>query len=169
MDTRRYIYQYSCLSCVFRVASWTGVVMCCILTTSITQVEFYSIWSLSNGNKRLFTPEKNSLGLVSLCCLLKIKLLRKNIVDVATKPHPSHPELNFIPFYITKCVFKWIQEVILICKITPTLFLCVAYKPPLSPGTELNFIQFSYFIVDTRGNMHMENALTLNYYNICQT
>lgn len=44
---------------------------------------------------------KNSLGLVSFCCLLKIKLLRKNVVYVATKPHPS-PRAEF---YITKCVF----------------------------------------------------------------
>lgn len=47
--------------------------------------------------------------------------------------------------------FKWIQEVILIWKITSTfkLFLCVAYKPPISPGTELIFIQFSMILLWT--------------------
>lgn len=117
--------------------------MCCTLTTSITQVEAFQM-----KTRGLFTPEKtvlfrcvafwksNCSGKILFCC------------HQATSITQSWILFQFISLNVS---FKWIQEVILICKITPTLFLCVAYKPPLSPGTELNFIQFSLTLLWIQG------------------
>lgn len=163
MDTRRYIYQYSCLSCVF---SFCLLNRCCDV---LHPNHLHHTLKPFKWKQEVIYTWKNSLGLVSLCCFWNSNCSGK-ILFMLPPSHIHHTQSWILFHFISLNVsFKWIQEVILICKITPTLFLCVAYKPHLSPGTELNFIQFSYFIVDTRGNMHMENDLTLNYYNICQT
>lgn len=124
--------------------------MCCILTTSIRLnfIPFEAFQMETRGYLHL----KKIASVLFRCVAFWNSNCSGKILFMLPPSHIHHTQ-SWISFHFISLnvSFKWIQEVILICKITPTLFLCVAYKPPLSPGTELNFIQFSLTVLRIQG------------------